>query len=224
MKNKKTFNITQVNTPYGGNQYNIPTSISPKKKRKWPIVLIVLFICFIVIGAVGSSSTSEQNKQENKTEEKEVNKDVMANSIDKDKWPNLAKSDLSETDIAEISTLCKNKIKEIKETNEEEVQEIYNAVAEQYKLTNKAVEEAYLYTLEKEGPIYKDAQIVDIKNGYGTKTIGTMSLSSANSDECTDEALTDWYFNYVLKNKDCNFHVIIYKDIPNKGVYANGLE
>ncbi len=70
--------------------------------------------------------------------------------------------------------------------------------------------------------IYDDAEIVDLMNGLGTKKIGTISVAHADSVECTEENMLDWYINYVLKNPDCNYHLIIYNDIPNKGVYSMG--
>ena len=69
--------------------------------------------------------------------------------------------------------------------------------------------------------LYSDAQIVDLMNGFGTAKVGTMSVARADKADCTDEALADWYFNYVQKNTDCNYHVIVYNDVAGKGVYAN---
>ena len=69
--------------------------------------------------------------------------------------------------------------------------------------------------------IYANAAIVDLMNGFGTEKIGTISVTKAAQADCTDEALSDWYFNYVKNNPDCNYHVIVYTDVANKGVYAN---
>ena len=70
--------------------------------------------------------------------------------------------------------------------------------------------------------IYANAEIVDLMNGTGTEKIGTISVVRAEQSACTDEALADWYFNYVLKNSDCNYHIINYTDNPTKGVYTMG--
>lgn len=69
--------------------------------------------------------------------------------------------------------------------------------------------------------IYADAEIVDLMNGFGTEKIGTISVVKASQAECTDEALTDWYFNFVKDNADCNYHIIAYTDVAGKGAYAN---
>ena len=75
----------------------------------------------------------------------------------------------------------------------------------------------------EEEPIYANAEIVDLMSGDNSKKIGTISVVKANQADCTEEALIDWYFNYVMDNKDCNYHVIVYNDISDKGVYGNAL-
>ncbi len=70
--------------------------------------------------------------------------------------------------------------------------------------------------------IYDSAEIVDLMNGTGTSKIGTISVVKAKQSECTEEALADWFFNYVKKNSDCNYHIIVYTDVDGKGVYALG--
>ena len=69
--------------------------------------------------------------------------------------------------------------------------------------------------------IYADGEIVDLMNGYGTAKVGTISVTKASQADCTEEALADWYFNFVEKNTDCNYHLIIYTNVADKGVYAN---
>ena len=69
-------------------------------------------------------------------------------------------------------------------------------------------------------PFYENGKIVDLMNGTGTKKISTISVVKADQAECTEEGLLDWYFNYVKKNADCNYHIIVYNDVPDKGVYA----
>ena len=70
--------------------------------------------------------------------------------------------------------------------------------------------------------IYANAEIVDLMNGTGTEKIGTISVVRAEQSACTDEALADWYFNYVKEHSDCNYHIIAYTDNPTKGVYTMG--
>ena len=75
-----------------------------------------------------------------------------------------------------------------------------------------------------ESHIYDDAQVKDVMNGIRTNKIGEYSIIEISSEEVTDEALADWYFNYVEKN-DFNFCMILYSDKDdNSGVYAaNGV-
>jgi hypothetical protein len=71
--------------------------------------------------------------------------------------------------------------------------------------------------------IYDNAEVVDIMSGSGKNKIGTMTLCHGEKAECTEEVLSDWYMNYVKKNSDSKFHVIIYDDATDEGVYANGM-
>lgn len=75
----------------------------------------------------------------------------------------------------------------------------------------------------KETHLYDNAEIVDMMSGSGNNKIGTITVCHANKGECTEDALSDWYTNYVKKNSDSKFHVIIYDDVAGKGVYANGV-
>ncbi len=75
---------------------------------------------------------------------------------------------------------------------------------------------------EQPASIYANAEIVDLMNGSGTEKIGTISVVRAEQSACTEEALADWFFNYVEQHSDCNFHIISYIDNPEKGVYAWG--
>ena len=56
-------------------------------------------------------------------------------------------------------------------------------------------------------------------NGMRTERIGSYSVVFADSTQCTDEALADWYFNHVAKG-ECNWYMILYTDKENMGVYA----
>lgn len=70
--------------------------------------------------------------------------------------------------------------------------------------------------------IYDTAEVKKLMNGSRTKTIGKYSVIKVNSEKVSDEALTDWYFNYVKEN-DFNWCMILYSDKEdNSGVYANG--
>lgn len=70
--------------------------------------------------------------------------------------------------------------------------------------------------------LYSNAEIVDMMSGSGKNKIGTITVSRADQAECTEENLLDWYFNFVKVNNDSKYHVIVYNDNPNKGVYSSG--
>lgn len=86
----------------------------------------------------------------------------------------------------------------------------------------KAVEQAA--PVEKH--IYDDAKVVDMMNGTGTNVIGKVSITKVRSSDITQEALEDWYFNYVKKNlghgDKWNYALIVYSDNENLGVLCNG--
>ena len=85
-----------------------------------------------------------------------------------------------------------------------------------------AVESNVDTTATTESHIYDNAEILDMMNGTGTKKIGTVTVVKANKADCTEDALYDWYVNYIKKNADSNYHVIVYNDVENKGVYSIG--
>ena len=64
----------------------------------------------------------------------------------------------------------------------------------------------------------------DIKNGSGTETIGTMTVTREDEDKVTDEYIQEWYD--AIKDKDSNYDVIIYNESDTnnqgKGVYNDG--
>lgn len=74
-----------------------------------------------------------------------------------------------------------------------------------------------------ESHLYDNAEVIDLISGTGNNKIGTITVSHANQADCTEKALSDWYANHVKTHEDSNFHIIVYDDIPNKGVYSNGL-
>ncbi|MCD8049862.1 MAG: hypothetical protein LUG52_09805 [Clostridia bacterium] len=68
--------------------------------------------------------------------------------------------------------------------------------------------------------IYDNAEIKDAMNGFHSEKLGEYSIVSVSSSEVTEDALTDWYFNYVAEN-DFNWCMILYTDkTDNTGVYA----
>ena len=81
--------------------------------------------------------------------------------------------------------------------------------------------ESTISTEDNGNTLYSNAEIVDLHNGTKTAVIGSISVIHANEADCTEEALSDWYYNYVLNHKDCNFHIIAYND-SSKGVYTLG--
>jgi hypothetical protein len=72
--------------------------------------------------------------------------------------------------------------------------------------------------------IYDNAETRDVMNGTRTEKLGEYSIINIASSEVTEEALNDWYFNYVVEN-DYNWCMILYSDKDdNSGVYAiNGI-
>ena len=76
-------------------------------------------------------------------------------------------------------------------------------------------EPSYVYS----GPhLYSNAVVKDVMNGDRTQKIGEYSVSFASSDDCTDEALADWYLNYV-KAHDFNYALIVYTDDEGYGIF-----
>lgn len=59
-----------------------------------------------------------------------------------------------------------------------------------------------------------------VKSGSG-KTIGTVAVFYASSEECTHENLDLWYEQYVKDTSD-NWCVLKYTESPYHGVYALG--
>lgn len=71
--------------------------------------------------------------------------------------------------------------------------------------------------------LYDRAYVKPMMNGARTERIGEYSVIEADSSECTDEVLADWYYNYVSKN-DFNYCLIVYTDKnKNSGCYATEL-
>jgi|GEM_PF-3986727 len=75
-------------------------------------------------------------------------------------------------------------------------------------------------SVKKEG-IYRNALVVDVKNGSGTEVIGKMSVSQVPKEEITEEALIDWSINHVQAN-DFNYSIIRYDGDVDHGVYGSG--
>ena len=55
---------------------------------------------------------------------------------------------------------------------------------------------------QKETHIYDNAEMKDVLNGARTNKIGEYSAIRASSDDCTEAALADWYYNFVEKNNN----------------------
>ena len=78
--------------------------------------------------------------------------------------------------------------------------------------------------VQKEAHIYDGVEIKDIFNGMRTNKIGEYSVIRASSDACTEDALADWYYNFVQKN-NYNYNIILFTDKENlMGCYSiNGM-
>lgn len=75
--------------------------------------------------------------------------------------------------------------------------------------------------IDSNGNFYADAEIINLRNGGG-KIVGSFSIVKADQNDCTDQALLNWYFDYVKNNSNCSYHIILYSDNPKKGVYSTG--
>lgn len=85
---------------------------------------------------------------------------------------------------------------------------------------DEAESEETAETVQAESHIYDDAQIIEVYNGSGTQVIAYQSLIEISSDEVTEDALTDWYFNYI-EETDYDSYVIVFTDVSDgTGVYG----
>lgn len=75
-------------------------------------------------------------------------------------------------------------------------------------------------SVKKEG-IYKNALVMDVKNGSRTEVIGKMSVSQVPKDEITEEALLDWSVNHIKAN-ELSYSIIRYDGDVDHGVYGTG--
>lgn len=75
-------------------------------------------------------------------------------------------------------------------------------------------------SVKKEG-IYKNALVMDVKNGSGTEVIGKMSVSQVPKDEITEDTLLDWCVNHIKAN-DLSYSIIRYDKDVDHGVYGTG--
>ena len=75
-------------------------------------------------------------------------------------------------------------------------------------------------SVKKEG-IYRNAVVMDVKNGSGTEVIGKMSVSQVPKEEITEEALIDWSINHIQAN-NFNYAIIRYDGDVDHGVYGSG--
>lgn len=69
------------------------------------------------------------------------------------------------------------------------------------------------------GHFYDNAEIKPVMNGDRSEKLGEYSVASVLSEEMTEDALEDWYFNYVAEH-NYNWCMILYADKKNSGVYA----
>lgn len=68
--------------------------------------------------------------------------------------------------------------------------------------------------------LYENAEDKDVMNGFRVDKIGEYSICYEDRADCTEEALSDWDYNYIIKNK-FNWCMLLYKDKnENTGAYA----
>jgi len=60
-----------------------------------------------------------------------------------------------------------------------------------------------------------NVEIKSLVNCTEGEAKGYYSILRSNSKDVDLEFLQDWYFNCVMKHKECNFHLIIYTDKEN---------
>ena len=69
-----------------------------------------------------------------------------------------------------------------------------------------------------ENPV--EIQKEEILNGLETEVIGKCLIVKTQSVNCTEDFLTDIYYNYYITN-DYNYGIIVYTDKENIGGYIN---
>ena len=69
-----------------------------------------------------------------------------------------------------------------------------------------------------ENPV--EIQKEEILNGLETEVIGECLIVKTQSVNCTEDFLTDVYYNYYITN-DYNYGIIVYTDKENIGGYIN---
>lgn len=75
-------------------------------------------------------------------------------------------------------------------------------------------------TFNSQSHIFDHAEIRDVLNGIRNKKLGEYSIVYAFSEDVTEEALNDWYYNHVAIN-DYNWCMILYLDADEPfGVYG----
>lgn len=66
--------------------------------------------------------------------------------------------------------------------------------------------------------LYSNSAVYDVMNGTRTEKLGEYSVSFAESSDCTDAALADWYNNYIRQNS-FNYAFIKFTDLDGFGVF-----
>ena len=164
------------------------------KKKKKKIGIIPIILVLIIIGSVSRCGSSNKNKEDSSVADNTESSVEVVATEESSEDTATAKEASEETLAVEESSEDAVKAEE----SSEEVEEIT-------------------------GPhIYDNAQVVELKSGDGKNVLGTVTITEASKEECTEEALTDWYFNYVAKHTDSNYHLIVYNDAENQGVYSLG--
>lgn len=111
-------------------------------------------------------------------------------------------------------------VEETQEPVEEPVEEVVEETVEE---VPEVVEEASTVAETSEPAeqhIYDRAFVAPVMNGPRTEKIGEYSYILADSSECTDEVLIDWYNNYIRKN-DFNYSFIVYTDMEGYGIFTS---
>ena len=191
-------------------------------KKWWFWVIVILFL-----GGLGRTGNKENQVATTSTKESTQETDGSANTETQEE------SSVASTIDSEIDSVKENEPKEdakgediVTEKKDTEENDAYTEKEtkkekKKSKKTSKAKKKKKSKENESENEeshIYDRAQVKDMLNGFRTEKLGEYSVIYADSSECTDDVIVDWYMNYVSVN-DFNYSFIIYTDKKGYGIY-----
>lgn len=166
--------------------------------KKALLVVLSVAMAFSIVACGGGKSNDKDEQKETATSEQTISAPVSSETA-----PEVDTS--AEISSAEVG-------KSGSESSSEEEEEVESAGA-----VSTISPDRFEFHL------YDWARVRPMMNGIRTEKIGEYSVIEADSSECTEEALADWYYNYVAKN-DFNCCFILYTDKDEKvGCYATDI-